>query len=415
MRKRYPWLLSGLLLANTVAAADRVPLVFLGLHRELSGRIDSFDRTVSASWGRNRIPVVFGAVLGTADSHRGIQLLDKNGKAGVELQLSRLAELGNKAVTLGINFPILYEPFHKWRGHPEQYGEFLEFYRTIVVSARRRNMQVIVESGVLFPGAYSAQSGFDVAAYYRTLSDTQFRDAKSDFVGVVARELRADFVNLGAEPDTEAQITNKKITSTPAGFAELIDAYVRRARQAGARNTQFGAGVGSWQKSGDEYVRALTKTGLDFIDIHVYPVNDGFLENLIAFADLAASGGKKVAISEAWPLKEASREYVRLNPVSNPAIFARDPYSFWAPLDQQFLGALVKFASWKHLLYFTPYWTQYFFAYLNYDSVQRMTPQQVLERSQAATVDALLHGKTSETGEFWKCAIRYGACLDGRQ
>ena len=408
--------------AVPVLFSARLPLVFLGLHSELKRAVDQFHRSVSAGWNGTHGETIFGAELLTANSHRGEQLLNPNGKAGVDLEMERLAGLGSRAVTIAVNFPILYPPFHQWRGKPGQYEQFLDFYRYVADSARRRNMRVIVESGILFPGPYSARSGFDVAAYYKTLGDTQFRDAKSAFVNVIVRELKPDFVNLGAEPDTETQISGKNITNTSEAFADLIGGYVRGARQMGAISaatksapkTMFGAGIGSWQRNGEEYIRALARTPLDYIDIHVYPVNGKSLENLTAFTDLAQSLGKQVAISEAWVLKEGGREYASINSVSDPSIFGRDGYSFWAPLDQEFLGALVKFAAWKHLLYLSPYWTTYFFAYVDFDSMRGMKPVEVLEKSQAAAVQSMIKGQYSTTGEFWKCAIQYGPCLNAQ-
>ncbi len=399
------------LLAAGLFAADRVPFAFLRLHRELSGRVAAFDRLVSAHWDGSRAPVIFSAELLTANSHRGMQLLTPQAKAGAELELTRSSDLGNQAVTIAVAFPILTESFHRWRGAPEDYERFLEFYRGIAASARKHGMKLIIETGIIFPGPYSAQSGFDVAGYYKTLSDEQFREAKSQFVGLVVRELAPDFVNLGAEPDTEAQITNKNITGSPSGFASLIDGYVRDARRKGAGKTRFGAGVGSWQRNGAEYVSALARTGVDYIDIHVYPVNGRMLDNLVALTEEAQSLGKPTAISEAWILKEGSGEYLRINAVNNPSIFARDAYSFWAPLDQQFLGALVKFAAWKHLLFLSPYWSTYFYSYVDYDDVRRLKPEEAQKKSQEAIVQALVTGKLSSTGEFWKCAVKFGPCL----
>jgi hypothetical protein len=401
-----------LLLAVCLWAAPRVPLRHLGLHRELNEAVENFDQKVSARWDGSRPDVVFAAELLTANSHRGQQLLSANALKGVELEVARLADLNTRGVTIAVNFPILYEPFHKWRGREGEYRQYLEVYRQVAARARARNLRLIVETGIVFPGVYSAQSGFDVAKYYKTLSDDEFRTAKSDFVNVVVRELQPDFVNLGAEPDTEVQITGKKITGSPEAFADLMNYYVGRARGASSR-TMFAAGVGNWQRNGQEYVKALSRTKLDIIDIHVYPVNVNLLDNLISFTETAQSAGKRVGISEAWALKQGRREFLTINSVSNPAIFARDGFSFWAPLDQKFLGALVKFAAWKRLVYVSPFWSKYFFAYLDFDSAGRYKPEKMIEESTKASVDALIKGRVSETGEFWKCAVQYGPCLGG--
>jgi len=82
--------------------------------------------------------------------------------------------------------------------------------------------------------------------------------------------------------------------------------------------------------------------------------------------DAALALGKPVAISEAWLSKERDSEFTQYNAATDQTIFSRDAFAFWAPLDQAFLGALVKFAHWKHLLYLSPFWTTRFHAYVDY-------------------------------------------------
>ena len=49
-----------------------------------------------------------------------------------------------------------------------------------------------------------------------------------------------------------------------------------------------GAGVGTWLSSFQSFVQSFTGTTLQYIDMHVYPVNMSFLSNALTVADMAA-------------------------------------------------------------------------------------------------------------------------------
>ena len=129
--------------------------------------------------------------------------------------------------------------------------------------------------------------------------------------------------------------------------------------------------------------RALAaKSRLNFIDLHVYPINLTFLNDTITLIDLAQSAGKPVTMCEAWLEKRRDTEFTGVGVASNDFIFARDPFSFWAPLDQQFLTAFAKLAWWKQLKVFSPFWSGYFHAYLNYNSAyDSIAPDQILNQA----------------------------------
>ena len=75
------------------------------------------------------------------------------------------------------------------------------------------------------------------------------------------------------------------------------------------------------------------------------------------------------------------------------------------------LGAMVKFAAWKRLLYLSAYWSTYFYSYMDYDALRGLKMEDAQKKLQQAIVQALVDGKFSSTGEFWRCAVNYGPCL----
>jgi uncharacterized protein (TIGR03437 family) len=145
--------------------------------------------------------------------------------------------------------------------------------------------------------------------------------------------------------------------------------------QVRAQNVSIplGAGVGTWlngQAGAADWVQALLGTDIDYLDLHIYATNYNFLPNAISYADMALDAGKQVAISECWDLKETDQEFTGTSVSNEASYYARDTFSFWAPVDTAFVEAFVNFANWKGLLYVSPFWTRYYWAYLNYNQEQ---------------------------------------------
>ena len=137
------------------------------------------------------------------------------------------------------------------------------------------------------------------------------------------------------------------------------------------------------------------------------PVNRNYLENAVTYADMAHAAGKQVAISEAWLMKVGENELGQMHAATNPTAFSRDAYSFWAPLDQKFLGALVKYANWQHLLYCSPYWSRYFWSYVPYDKVNNPgDAHETVQQSTWTSMYAMLDHKVTSTGQFYSQAIQ---------
>ncbi len=77
------------------------------------------------------------------------------------------------------------------------------------------------------------------------------------------------------------------------------------------------------------YVQLLCQIGIDFVDLHVYPVNGDMLNRLITYTDQANACGKPVAISEARLQKQRDSEFAKIDAAFDNAIYARDTFSFW--------------------------------------------------------------------------------------
>ncbi len=405
-----------ILVLSAAAAAQNsppIPKEYQELYSMLDQKVSSFDAKVSRAWDGKPADVAFAAELLTANCNRGRQLLDPRTFEAAKLELDRLQALGVKAVVVCIGFPLLYRPFFDFNRDPAGYQGFVDFYRRLAEEVHGRDMQLIVETSVLFGGFYSSGSGFDLPAYYRTLDAKALLEGRAQVARTIVREVKPDYLNLGSEPDTQARLTGFRDLATPEGNARQVAYLVKELRAAGTGRTRLGAGVGTWSWQADAHLRLLCASGVDFIDLHVYPVNREMLDRLIPLTDQAAACGKPVAISEAWLQKERDSELRQIDAAFDPEFYARDAFSFWAPLDQKFLLALVKFSHWKRVMYLSPFWSKLFWAYLDYGQAGGLPKEAVIQASNRAAAQAMQQGGRSPTGAAYKKAIA-GAAQAGK-
>jgi hypothetical protein len=80
-------------------------------------------------------------------------------------------------------------------------------------------------------------------------------------------------------------------------------------------------------------------------------------------------------------------------------IYGRDVYSFWQPLDSRFLEVLAKLANYENYEFISPFWSTYFFGYINYDSSTKDLPYTELRQlDNIAASQNMLNHKLSGAG-----------------
>jgi uncharacterized protein (TIGR03437 family) len=384
--------LTFVLFAGGYGAAQNppVPGQFQSTFAELQNNINNFQATVSASWSGKSSPVLWSGELLTANANIGLQLLNTGASSSALQDLNALHALGVKAVTVNMAFPIVDQAFYTFNGDPQDYAPMLAFYANLATQIHSAGMKMIVEAALVYPGTV----GMNVAGYYASLSDTDFITARANNVLAIAQQVGPDYINLNSEPDTDLINSGGKSNEygTATGYAGMNQSIVSQVRAEGV-TVPLGVGVGSWLKGlttgAGDWVTALAGiSGLSFFDIHVYPVVDDFLPDLIAYIDQAKAAGLPVGIAQTWVNKESSAEWAAQSPSQND-VYARNAYSFWTPLDQAYLTSLVDLANWKGLLYISPFWTQCFWAYLDYDQVSSLAPAPLTDADYAAAATAI--------------------------
>jgi len=388
------------------AQCSFAPATLSATCNQLQADLDSFNATVTAGWNGVKSPVAFGAEVTTADCNRGpATLLAPGAFAQVLAQLNAFALVGVQSVTTCIGFPILYQPFYQYNGDPQDYAPMLAFYQNFVSEAHKRGLKVVIETSVMFP---SIATDLPLAQYYATLSTAQVTAGRGQNALTIAQQVQPDWLNLGSEPDTQAALLGLSAEYTPQQYATEIATITSQLRGAGINGKpSIGAGIGNWQTNGSAYLQALLGAGTDYIDLHVYSANLNLLPLLVTYLDTARAAGKGVAISEAW-LKKVTDSQMQGSEFAIIQALSGDPYdnfSFWEPLDSEYLGALVKLAYWKNLYFLSPFSNDWFFAYLDYNQYGNGATAQQTTAINAAASAAMRAGQLSSVGQAYAAAI----------
>jgi hypothetical protein len=135
------------------------------------------------------------------------------------------------------------------------------------------------------------------------------------------------------------------------------------------------------------------------VALHIYPVGRRTLATTYEVLDLARRAGKPVVLDECWLYKAGPREVRSI--ASNEAVFQRDLWSFWAPLDQRFLRLVDRFARQEGVAFVSPFWSHQYFAYLEYDPALDGRPYRTVNARYLQRVRAAVErGELSPTGRF---------------
>jgi hypothetical protein len=358
---------------------------------QLAGSLASSDQT-RASATRDAAPV-WGAELLVANANRGEQLLQPGAVLGTRLFLQRFKALGFKAITVSVNYPLLAP------GFPRR-SEYAAFYRDVAREVRVAGLKLEVEGGVLF-----ANTAYSTVTYdYSKTTMAEWIASRTAHVSTILEVMAPDWLDLGAEPDTEARLSGKAELNDPAKRAEMIAAMLKGLDRG---KTKVAAGIGTWGdiRFVEEY---LARTSLDAIALHIYPIGPKPTEMATRAARLARKAGKEVLVDEAWLYKAGAGDSTETI-ASNEAIFKRDIWSFWAPLDQRFLRCLDRFARQEDVAYVSPFWSHTYFAYLDFDpAVDSLSYASANARYLEKARDAVVRGALSPTGEMLKGLLSTG-------
>jgi hypothetical protein len=352
-----------------------------------------FGSTVSRHVQQAR-PPVFGAHLLVADSNRGPALLDQTTLPGVLLTLDRFRELGIRGVTLAIGYPLLVNGFPDGR-------RYLKFYAAVARAVRQRGMRLAVEQIVLFSNSVFSPWRVD----FRDLTLTRFTAQQHQMAQTIIDAVHPDYLTVLHEPDTYATLTGLTQFNHPSSAAQYVRGVLRGLRRG---TTKVGAGSGTW--SNPDYVRQFAaRTNVNYIDLHVYWTYPGAISAGYRMAQLARANHKPIVIDEAWLYKSIGTGVEGTASLAGwEAVFRRDVFDIFQPLDASFLTDVSRFARTVGARYISPFWTNQFFAYVPYtpatQALSYQNLQEGLEPSSAAW--AITADRFTATGLRYRDIIR---------
>lgn len=364
-----------------------VPREYRALYAELDARLTAFLRSLAPT--RRPRPLRAASLL-TVNAHVGEKLFSEAWRRTHRLYLDRLQALRAEAVVLAVSYPILTPGF-------QDAEAYLNFYAEMAQEIRRRGMKVVVKHNTLLPG-YTA---LPVARYYRGLDAARFGKERYVEAARIVHAVKPDYLSLVGEPGTHNSATGLDLSVDQwVGYVRAV--VERLPRDVPKHRTLLGAGAGTWESAGyfEGYARIRA---LDYVDLHIYPLSNGIRDYLQVAAAWtrrvrAIDPSKRAIIGETWLYKAGRRELAQT--AANKTIFARDAYGFWEPLDVKFLQAVDGLARADGIELYAPFWTRYFFAYLDASSpdLAGKRPDEVMELANRAAFAAMAAGRTTATG-----------------
>lgn len=359
-----------------------VPPNFQDLYTQEVNYLDSFNATLNSTGNGTSYPVAYAGALTQADSNSGPQLISTGYMTGIQIQIQALKAIGVQAIMVQVGFPMLYEPFLTSQGQTQ--ASFVNFYQQVAAMVKAQGLKLIVENNTLLSN--DIQAGWDSAPYFQSLDWTTYQQARAQTAATIAQTMQPDYMVVLEEPDSEAMFTGQTSVNTPDGANAMLGQILAGLQTYRQNGLKVGAGVGTWLNGYQNFIQDFVAQPMDFIDMHIYPINNSFLPNALSIASTAASAGMPVAITECWLNKELDSE---LTVLTTDQVRSRNAFSFWAPLDAYYLQTLHSLASKTQMLFVTPSNSQYYYAYLDYnESTSNLTPAELVAQGMSAASQA---------------------------
>ena len=366
---------------------SHVPVAYRALYGELAAELNKLDEKIESQWDGKKANTKFGVELLVANSNRGEVLFTNKVFKATILTLDRLQDLGVRSVALSIQFPILTKTFTRSI-------EYRNFYRRVAWEIRKRGFVFIVEMGTFFREPEFTKIKVD----YSKLTMKTFNAQLREMAEIIIEDLRPNYLTIFTEPTTQSR--NTGLHFSVSNFTDTIHHVVNGLQPKGVR---LGAGAGTWDQL--EYFTTLTRIPqLDYIDMHIYPIQRDFVLNRVAkIAKEAKRHQKDVSIGEAWLYKVSKREFGKISPVK---AFSRDVYSFWQPLDSLFIETVVNISHHVEAEFCSFFWMKHLYGYIDYDSETRtLRPLQLIKKMDLIAGQHILNNTLSKTGQKFKALI----------
>ena len=368
------------------APAD-VPATYQSLYQGLESDMATDFVLINAQWAGTKYPVSYSSSLISADENGGLRTSFTD-MTMVDQEIDGLQALGINAVMVEAGFPIFDQNFWEFIGQTSSQAKqtvqnYLTFYELVAQDIHGRKdvdgkpMVMIMEANPLLTVDDAADS-LNASGYYQSLSLETYEQRRSANTVAIAQNVRPDFLTIQSEPDTDATNCYRPELNTPATDVAMVQMIVNNLTAAdvpGLHSTiKLASGMGAWQENWQEYMGSpgagtglLGISGLDDIDNHIFDLNGQASSGLASQLDTSMqmiqtvqAAGKTASIGQYWPHKSL------IVGENNLDVNVRDTFSFWAPLDQQFIPIIFELANQGSLQFLSSINDGQFWAYESY-------------------------------------------------
>gem|GEM_PF-1788144 len=382
----------GVLAVVVVCAAvswAQVPTVYEDAYSQLETKLEQLKATVHRLWDGEKYPTRFCSDLSICNTQiQKTKLLSPGYYALTVQMLDALADMGMSAVRFNFSYPFLVGTF------PDS-DAYLDLFRRIVQAARDRQFTVFIKCTSTNTNPEYGSVDSTVIAFMNGLTVSRYRTEKKQMIQTIIEILEPDFFTIEDEPETMEDATG--LDYSPDSLASFIQHFLDGLDKGGCL---IGAGVGTWEPL--DYVdRLVAIPGLDYLDIHVYPVNfDFFDDRLFYISDRAMTAGKKLVLGECWLFKTSDQDILAQLPVSEK--FKRDVFSFWFPLDSVYTRLLADFAYYAKAEIVTLYWSPLFFHCLEYQpGYEDLSSDSLFSLTMPQALQNMSEGRLSAIGQYY--------------
>ncbi|MGO9876361.1 MAG: hypothetical protein ACLPVY_21515 [Acidimicrobiia bacterium] len=369
----------------SAATTAAVPVKYQTEYDQTRSDLDAYARTIDAmpSYSSKPTSSHFGFVeLLDANGNRQSALLKPTAMTGVDQSLDAFKRLGVGGVVIGVKLPLLLPQY------TSQASQYARFFANVAKAARARGFVIDVELGALFCGTVYADCSYTYPTSVAGWASLIAQQART-----VIDTMHPDYLDLISEPNTEAILTKITDLQTIDGFRSFVSDALTDI--GGHGTTKLMAGAASWFPA--SYDQAIIRSGIDGLITHIYPATAETAANLVATSRVAHDAGKPIIADEVWLYKgqttasgsvQASNEQGALN-----------CFSFWQPLDVQFIRATREWAQKTGSPLMSGFWSWEAFAYTPWTPLLDAQPsQQIQSKNYTAAQTALTAGLFTATG-----------------
>jgi hypothetical protein len=364
-----------------------VPQEYQDTYDTLQSQLSAF---ASVPTGNAPGDTVIASALEAADGNTlSPGVLATNRIATATTMVHAMKAIGETGVTVQVSFPLLVSSF------PDS-SEYTTFYGDIAEVVHNEGMTLTVEENPLFGNI----SSIPISSYYAGLTLQSYAAADRQMAQTIIDVMQPTFLSILNEPDTYTAVIHQPgiDLNSAANGVQFVNMVMDGLQK---NTTMVGAGTGTWtDPSYDQLL--LAQTPVDFVDMHVYPIAQGDLTNMTEQVSASAAAHKPIVMTECWLYKQSTDGSPVDSVQAAPDEQAVETFSFWEPLDEQFLTTMVRYARSNGFLVVSPFSTENFFAYQTWTpALDAESPDQVRESFNQMVVVAMDSGQLSAVGETY--------------